>query len=92
MKKMNVFVFLTKVGVGYGLVALEATISGLPAVSYGAKGDVLSLFNESNFTSINDLSKKLNNETKFKILKLPPYLNQEIIEKRTMSYLGGLIY
>ena len=80
-KQSDLLIFLTKVGVGVGLINLEATKSGLPAISYNAKLDVKNFFKKNNYNNLNLFIDKILSK-KYKLIKLDKSWSAKYIDKK----------
>ncbi len=80
----DVLIFLTKVGVGYGHVNIEASLCGLPIVAFNPGGDVEWLLRDACTTDIDDISKRII-EGRYAPLVLPPQFQEESIQAETLK-------
>ena len=88
-KKSDLLIFLTRVGVGIGLINLEATKIGLPVISYRGTMDVKNFFKKNNYDNIDIFIKKILSK-KYNLLKLDNEWNTTSIKKKFNKIFGKI--
>lgn len=77
----DVLIFLTKVGVGYGQVTIEATLSGLPVVAYNPGLDVQWFLGDACCDSTCEIAERILNGS-YKQVQIPPEFTGDYIRDR----------
>lgn len=86
----DVLVFLTKIGVGYGQVTIEATKAKLPVVAYNSGLDVEWFLKGHCYKSIKDISRALLMKD-YSVLSLPNEFDNKYIEKKHLSMFAKIL-
>jgi glycosyltransferase involved in cell wall biosynthesis len=77
-------VFLTKVGVGYGHVNIEASLCGLPIVAYNPGGDVEWLLGDSCTRDVDAIADRII-RGEYLPLVLPTQFDESFIREETLK-------
>lgn len=87
---VDIMVFLTKVGVGYGQITIEATNAELPVVAYNPGLDAEWFFGVNCYDNINNIIKHILSKN-YSLLKIPDIFSEEYIEKEHLKMLKKIL-
>lgn len=82
----DVLLFLTKVGVGYGQIAIEASLAKLPVIGFNPGLDVEWFLKENCYRDIDGIINKILNKS-YGCTKIPSEFNSAYIETKHMEML-----
>jgi len=96
-EKLNTFfhisdllVFLTRLGVGYGQITIEATLSGLPVLALKSGLDSEAFFSDAAVDNISQLSERIV-KGEYKLLKLPDNFSDSSIKKSHLKIINTIL-
>lgn len=86
----DALVFLTKVGVGYGQITIEATKAELPVVAFNPGLDVGWFLGDNAYNNIDDIVKKILSKD-YNKLTFPSSFNEENIKKKHLEMINFIL-
>lgn len=86
----DVLVFLTKVGVGYGQITIEASLSGLPVVAFNPGLDVEWFLKDNCHRSINDIITALSTHN-YTRTQIPKEFDKEYIANEHLKMFATIL-